>query len=44
MNTGIEIRQDLIADRAGEKQWAERLANLFGEIETELRTQGLPST
>jgi predicted N-formylglutamate amidohydrolase len=44
MNTGIEIRQDLIADRAGEKQWAERLANLFGEIETELRTRGLPST
>jgi predicted N-formylglutamate amidohydrolase len=44
MNTGIEIRQDLIADRAGEKQWADRLANLFGEIETELRTQGLPST
>jgi predicted N-formylglutamate amidohydrolase len=44
MNTGIEIRQDLIADRAGEKQWADRLANLFGEIETELRTQGLRST
>jgi predicted N-formylglutamate amidohydrolase len=44
MNTGIEIRQDLIADRAGEKQWADRLANLFGEIETELRTRGLPST
>jgi predicted N-formylglutamate amidohydrolase len=44
VNTGIEIRQDLIADRAGEKQWAERLANLFGEIETELRTRGLPST
>ena len=41
MNTGIEIRQDLIADQAGEKQWADRLANIFGEVETELRAQGL---
>ena len=39
MNTGIEIRQDLIADQAGERQWADRLANIFGEIETELRAQ-----
>jgi predicted N-formylglutamate amidohydrolase len=41
MNTGIEIRQDLIADQAGEAQWAERLATIFGEIETELRAQAL---
>jgi predicted N-formylglutamate amidohydrolase len=41
MNTGIEIRQDLIADQAGQKQWADRLARIFGEIETTLRVQGL---
>src|SRR5882724_4719979 len=41
MNTGIEIRQDLIADQAGEQQWADRLANILGEIEIELRAQGL---
>jgi predicted N-formylglutamate amidohydrolase len=41
MNSGIEIRQDLIADPAGELQWAERLARIFGEIETTLRTQQL---
>jgi predicted N-formylglutamate amidohydrolase len=41
MNTGIEIRQDLIADQAGQKQWADRLARILGEIETRLRAQGL---
>ena len=41
MNTGIEIRQDLIADPAGEMQWAERLAAVFGEIEASLRAQAL---
>jgi len=41
MNTGIEIRQDLIADQAGEKLWADRLAWIFGEIETMLRAQQL---
>ncbi len=41
MNSGIEIRQDLIADEAGQRQWAERLARIFGEIETTLRAQGL---
>jgi predicted N-formylglutamate amidohydrolase len=41
MNTGIEIRQDLIADPAGQRQWADRLARIFGEIETTLRTQRL---
>jgi predicted N-formylglutamate amidohydrolase len=41
MNTGIEIRQDLIADPAGQQQWANRLARIFGEIETMMRTQPL---
>ncbi len=41
MNTGIEIRQDLIADQSGQKQWAERLARIFGEIEAALRMQQL---
>jgi len=41
MNSGIEIRQDLIADEAGQRQWAERLARILGEIETTLRTRGL---
>ncbi|MGL9623859.1 N-formylglutamate amidohydrolase [Bradyrhizobium sp. U531] len=36
VNTGIEIRQDLIADHTGQQQWAERLARIFGEIEAEL--------
>ncbi|QAU49067.1 N-formylglutamate amidohydrolase [Bradyrhizobium guangzhouense] len=37
VNTGIEIRQDLIADQSGEQQWAERLARIFAEIEVELK-------
>jgi predicted N-formylglutamate amidohydrolase len=41
MNTGIEIRQDLISDSAGETSWADRLARIFGEIETTLRAEGL---
>ncbi|WP_291866578.1 N-formylglutamate amidohydrolase [Bradyrhizobium sp.] len=41
MNTGIEIRQDLIADPAAQQQWADRLARIFGEIETMMRTQRL---
>src|ERR1700733_2620814 len=41
MNTGIEIRQDLIADPAGQRQWADRLAGILGEIEMELRAQTL---
>ncbi|WP_246801457.1 N-formylglutamate amidohydrolase [Bradyrhizobium genosp. L] len=39
MNSGIEIRQDLISDQAGETAWAERLARVLGEIETELRKE-----
>jgi predicted N-formylglutamate amidohydrolase len=41
MNTGIEIRQDLISEQAGEAEWAERLAAILGEIEVELRAQAL---
>ena len=40
-NSGIEIRQDLIADPAGQSEWAERLARILGEIEIILRAQGL---
>ena len=41
MNSGIEIRQDLIADQVGQSEWAERLARIFAEIETTLRMQQL---
>jgi predicted N-formylglutamate amidohydrolase len=41
MNTGIEIRQDLIADQAAQESWADRLARIFAEIETTLRAQRL---
>ena len=41
MNSGIEIRQDLIADPAGQSQWADRLARIFAGIETTLRAQRL---
>jgi predicted N-formylglutamate amidohydrolase len=41
MNTGIEIRQDLIGDQSGQRQWAERLARILGEIEAEMRAERL---
>jgi predicted N-formylglutamate amidohydrolase len=41
LNTGIEIRQDLIAEQIGQQQWADRLARIFGEIEAALRAEGL---
>ena len=41
INTGIEIRQDLISDQAGQQQWAERLARILGEIEPMLRAARL---
>ncbi|MFB6447459.1 N-formylglutamate amidohydrolase [Bradyrhizobium tunisiense] len=37
VNTGIEIRQDLIADHTGQQQWAERLARILSEIAAELK-------
>jgi predicted N-formylglutamate amidohydrolase len=39
MNSGIEIRQDLIEEEAGQSEWADRLASVLGEIEIELRSQ-----
>jgi predicted N-formylglutamate amidohydrolase len=41
INSGIEIRQDLISDHAGQQQWAERLARILGEVEPMLRAAGL---
>jgi predicted N-formylglutamate amidohydrolase len=41
MNSGIEIRQDLISDQAGETAWAERLARILAEIETTLRRESV---
>jgi predicted N-formylglutamate amidohydrolase len=38
-NSGIELRQDLIADQSGQQQWAERLARILGEIEARLRPE-----
>lgn len=37
INSGIEIRQDQIADDAGEAEWAERLARVLTAIEPALR-------
>jgi predicted N-formylglutamate amidohydrolase len=39
MNSGIEIRQDLIGDQAGQQQWAERLARVFGVVEATLKAE-----
>jgi predicted N-formylglutamate amidohydrolase len=36
VNTGIEIRQDLITDASGQRQYAERLARIFRGIEATL--------
>jgi predicted N-formylglutamate amidohydrolase len=41
INTGIEIRQDLITDEAGQREWAERLARALREIEATLRAKEL---
>lgn len=38
VNTGIEIRQDLIADVSGQIAWADRLVRIFTEIAAELVT------
>lgn len=37
INSGIEIRQDLIADESGQQQWAERLTRILTGIEERLR-------
>ena len=41
MNTGIEIRQDLISDHAGQQAWADRLARVLAEIEATLSAEKL---
>jgi predicted N-formylglutamate amidohydrolase len=41
MNTGIEIRQDLISDHAGQQAWADRLARILAEIEATLGAEKL---
>ena len=33
----LEIRQDLIADAAGQHAWAERLARIFVTLQTQLQ-------
>jgi predicted N-formylglutamate amidohydrolase len=41
INTGIEIRQDLITDETGQQQWAERLARILREIAATLHKDGV---
>jgi predicted N-formylglutamate amidohydrolase len=41
VHCGIEIRQDLIGDKAGQRAWAERLARVFGEAEKTLQRMEL---
>jgi predicted N-formylglutamate amidohydrolase len=41
INTGIEIRQDLIGDQSGQHQWADRLARILREIEETLRREAV---
>ena len=36
VNSGIEIRQDLIGEEAGQAQWAERLARILSALEPQL--------
>lgn len=36
IHTGIEIRQDLITDQSGQREWAERLIRVFRKLEPEL--------
>jgi predicted N-formylglutamate amidohydrolase len=41
MNTGIEIRQDLISDPVGQNAWADRLARILAAIEATLSAEKL---
>ena len=41
INTGIEIRQDLIADPSGQHAWADRLARILSEIAVQLHADRL---
>ena len=41
ITSGIEIRQNEIAEPEGQQRWAERLSRILGDIEVELRSKGL---
>jgi predicted N-formylglutamate amidohydrolase len=41
VNTGIEIRQDLIAGQSGQRQFADRLARILRAIEETLRAENI---
>jgi predicted N-formylglutamate amidohydrolase len=41
INTGIEIRQDLIGDQSGQHQWADRLARILREIAATMQRQAV---
>jgi predicted N-formylglutamate amidohydrolase len=41
IHCGIEIRQNLIGDDAGQRVWAERLARIFRKAEAEMRRLGM---
>jgi predicted N-formylglutamate amidohydrolase len=41
IHCGIEIRQDLIADEAGQHEWADRLTRILHAIEFEVRQVGM---
>jgi predicted N-formylglutamate amidohydrolase len=41
IHCGIEIRQDLIADEAGQREWARRLTRIFHAVEYEVRQVGM---
>ena len=41
INTGIEIRQDLIGDQSGQRQWADRLARILKQVEEALRMEAV---
>jgi predicted N-formylglutamate amidohydrolase len=36
INTGIEIRQDLITEDSGQREWAARLVRILQKLEVEL--------
>jgi predicted N-formylglutamate amidohydrolase len=36
LHTGIEIRQDLITEETGQREWAERLTRIFKALERRL--------
>lgn len=41
VHCGIEVRQDLIGDKAGQTEWAARLTRIFRQVELEVRQLGM---